>query len=146
MFLSLFELLNPERPEPPYPYRPYPCPSGRRSRSSALAQVCRRCSGAVAKPKVAKRRERQLQGCLAHPKQPPCTTLQYTVALCVRTFGDPREVGVSYERGTPVAKRRERQTQAAETHGPNGSQHRYWIPAPSLELQGYLAHKNPPPP
>ena len=27
-----------------------------------------------------------------------------TVALCPGTYGDPREVGVSHERGTPVAR------------------------------------------
>ena len=28
-----------------------------------------------------------------------------TVAICLGTYGDPREVGVSYERGTPVGAR-----------------------------------------
>ena len=42
-----------------------------------------------------------LQGYLAHKKQPP--PQEPTVALCRGIYGDPRGVGVSYERGTPVA-------------------------------------------
>ena len=34
-------------------------------------------------------------------KNPPPPQVP-TVALCLGTYGDPRGVGVSYERGTPV--------------------------------------------
>ena len=46
---------------------------------------------------------RDLQGYLAHKKHPP--PLDPEVALCLGTYGDPRGVGVSYERGTPVKHR-----------------------------------------
>ena len=41
-----------------------------------------------------------VQGYLAHKKPPP--PQDPTVALCLETYGDPRGVGVSDERGTPV--------------------------------------------
>ena len=41
-----------------------------------------------------------LQGYLAHKKQSP--PYDPAVGLCLGTYGDPRRVGVSYERGTPV--------------------------------------------
>ena len=44
----------------------------------------------------------ELQGYLAHKNSPPPQGL--TVALRLGTYGDPREVGVSYERGTPVGQ------------------------------------------
>ena len=37
---------------------------------------------------------------LAHKKPPP-PSKDPTVALCIGRYGDPRGVGVSYERGTP---------------------------------------------
>jgi len=40
------------------------------------------------------------QGYLAHKKQSPRRTL--TVALCLGTYDDPREVGVPDERGNPA--------------------------------------------
>jgi hypothetical protein len=40
-----------------------------------------------------------LQGYLAHKKQPPVGPF---IALCLGTYGDPRRVGVFYERCTPV--------------------------------------------
>ena len=40
-----------------------------------------------------------LRGYLAHNQHPP-----RTVALCLETYGDLREVGVSYGRGTPVGQ------------------------------------------
>ena len=40
-----------------------------------------------------------LQGYLAHEKHPTRRTLRYA---CVGPCGDPRGLGVSYERGTPV--------------------------------------------
>ena len=43
-----------------------------------------------------------VQGYLAHKKQHPPSTL---VAVCLRPYGVPREVEVSYERGTPVGRR-----------------------------------------
>ena len=43
----------------------------------------------------------RLQGCLAHKTHPPLQ--DRTAARCLRTYGDFRGVGVSYERGTPVA-------------------------------------------
>ena len=44
-----------------------------------------------------------VQGCLAHKKYPP--PYDHAVALCLGTCGDPRGVGVSCERGTPVEHR-----------------------------------------
>jgi len=46
------------------------------------------------------RRQQDLQGYLAHKNPPP--SQDPTVALCLGNYGDPRGVGVSYERGTPV--------------------------------------------
>ena len=54
------------------------------------------------------RRPRQLpslpskQGYLAHKTPPP--PWDPTVVLCLGTYGDPRGVGVSYERGIPAAQ------------------------------------------
>ena len=42
----------------------------------------------------------RLQGYLAHKKMPH--PRDSTVALCIGTYGDPRGVDVSYERGTPA--------------------------------------------
>ena len=41
-----------------------------------------------------------LQGYLAHKKHSPRGTIQ--LALCLGTYGDPRGMGVSHERGTLV--------------------------------------------
>ena len=41
-----------------------------------------------------------LQGYLAHKTPPP--PKDPTGGLCPGTYGDPRGVGVSYERGTPL--------------------------------------------
>ena len=41
----------------------------------------------------------RLQGYLALRTSPPQDPI---VALCLGTYGDPRERGISYERGTPV--------------------------------------------
>ena len=41
-----------------------------------------------------------LQGYLAHQNPPP--PQDPAVALCPGSYGDPRGVGVSYERGIPV--------------------------------------------
>ena len=64
-----------------------------------------------------------IQGHLAHKTPPPQDP---TVALCLGTYGDLREVGVSYERGTPVPRRKQQQSEtlssASEPRG-NNSQH-----------------------
>ena len=76
----------------------------------------------------AERRNRNpnaLQGYLAHKKLPPHRTLQYVVGLCRGSYGDPRGVGVSYERGTPVLNPESRNRKGI---GPNywGSRVRVW--------------------
>ena len=48
--------------------------------------------------------EGEVQGYLAHEKLLPPRTLHCTAGLCQGPCGDPRGVGVSYDRGTPVLK------------------------------------------
>jgi len=52
-------------------------------------------------------RKRHLQGYLAHKKHPHLQ--DPAVALYLGTCGDPRGMGVSYERGTPVCHEKDEQ-------------------------------------
>ena len=69
-----------------------------------------------------------------------------TVALCLGTYGDPRGVGVAYERGTRVLRGMgfvrwdyfQVATLARFAPYPKGQDQK--------PVQGYLAHKKPPPP
>ena len=71
-----------------------------------------------------------MQGYLAHKKQDP------TVALCVGTYGGPMGVGVSYERGTPLAKWKGHQD--AHVHRVSRGHGQVTL---FDALRGYVAHK-----
>ena len=71
------------------------------------------------------------------------------MALCLGTYGDPKGVGVSYERGTPetfaiVASPREMTQGFSVSFLPKGEV--FAQIGRNRNLQGYLAHKKPTPP
>jgi len=66
--------------------------------------------------------------------------------MCLRTYGGPKGVGVSYDRGTPVAN-----GSSAHSQGKGMWSHlcgATWSEFPTLlaQVQGYLAHKEMPTP